>query len=319
MSYRTTPIATALLAALGACAAVGTATAQDAPRFAGPLLSPAPPLPQGRFNVEPYLINSQLRGTYDAQRNRHDAAASDGWQLALPMQYGLHDRLTLGLSLNASYDHAPGYARAFDVGDTTVSALFGAWRSEGPERATLTLALRQRLPTGHHDRLQDRRISIATGQGVASTALGVHGQAYFLDGRLRARASTSWRIPGASTDVHGESAFGTPAGFRGRVTLGSAQNSTLAAEYSLSPRWVVAGELLHERSSHTHLRGTVRTAAGVQAVDRRDPASWRFSVLPAVQYHWNDSVALVSGVQVSLAGRNSAAVVVPQVAVNVAF
>lgn len=316
MSYRNSLAGMLMLTAF---AAIGHATAQETPRFAGPLLTPGPELPKGVFNIEPYLINSQLRGVYDAQGDRHHASAADGWQLALPMMYGVHERLTLGLSLNATYDHAPGYSRAFDVGDSTVSALFGAWRSEGPSRATLTLIARQRIPTGHHDRLQDRRISIATGQGVASTSLGMTGQAYFLGGQLRARASTSWRIPGASTGVRGESAFGTEPDFQGRVRLGSAQTSTLSAEYSLSPRWVVAGELVHERSGHTQVSGRVGNGAGAQRVDRRDPASWRFSVVPVLQYHFSDSVALVSGVQVSLAGRNSAAVVVPQVALNAAF
>lgn len=308
-----------VLAALMLLPAAGAAAADDAPRFAGPLFSPGAPLPQGRFNIEPYLFNSQVRGRYDGNGDRHDATGPDSWRLAVPMQYGLHDRLTLGLSLNATYDRAPGYTRAFDIGDTTVSALFGAWRSEGPERATLTLAVRQRIATGHHDRLQDRSISIASGQGVASTSLGVHGQAYFLEGRLRARASTLWRIPGASADVRGESAYGTERTFQGRVRLGSSQDSTVAAEYSLTPRWVVAGELLHERSGGNRLRGHSGSGTDARQIDRRDPAGWRLSVLPAVQYHFNDHVAVLTGVQVSVAGRNTAAVVVPQVAVNVAF
>ncbi|MET0131054.1 MAG: hypothetical protein ABW207_10360, partial [Stenotrophomonas chelatiphaga] len=128
-----------------------------------------------------------------------------------------------------------------------------------------------------------------------------------------------WRTPGANAGVRGQSAFGTPVGFDGRVRLGAAVTSLLAAEYSLSPTWVLAGELLHEREGAGSVHGRVVTATGSQDMYRRDPASWRFSIVPAIQYHWNDHVALVAGAQVSLAGRNSSAVFVPQVAVNMGW
>lgn len=295
------------------------ALADDSPRFAGPLLSPAPPLPVGMINVEPYLIHSQLRGIYDTDGKRQDASGPGGWHLAVPVQYGLHERVTVAASFNASYNRDAGESRAFDSGDTTLSALVGLYKGQSPNRPTLTLALRQSIATGHHDRLEDRRISVATGNGVGATSVGLHGQVYFLEGHLRMRASSLWRTPGANAGVRGQSAYGTPVGFDGRVRLGAAVTSLLAAEYSLSPRWVLAAEVMHERESESTLHGTRPDADGRVAFQRRDPASWRFSVVPALQYHWNDHVALVAGAQVSLAGRNTAAVFVPQVAVNMAW
>lgn len=304
---------------LGAAMAAHAAIAEEAPRFAGPLLSPAPPLPVGVINIEPYLIHSQVRGIYDGDGNRKDASAPEGWHLAVPVQYGVHERLTLAASFNATYNRDVEASRAFDIGDTTLSALVGLYKGQGPARPTLTLALRQSIATGHHDRLEDRPISVASGTGVGATSVGLHGQAYFIDGRLRMRASSLWRTPGANAGVHGQSAFGTPAGFDGRVRLGAAMTSLMAAEYSLSRTWVLAGELLHEREGESSVHGTRPGDAGRAEFHRRDPSSWRFSVVPAVQYHWNDHVALVAGAQVSLAGRNSTAVFVPQVAVNMAF
>ena len=312
------PIAAGIVMLLAAALA-SHAVAAEGPRFAGPLLSPAPPLPVGMLNIEPYLINSQLRGMYDEKGNRRDASGPDGWYLAVPIQYGLHERLTVAASLNASYNRDSANQRAFDIGDTTLSALFGLYKGEGQHRPTLTVAVRQSIATGHHDRLEERPISVASGTGVGASSLGLHGQAYFHDGHLRMRASTLWRTPGANAGVRGQSAFGTPAGFDGRVRLGAALTSLLAAEYSLSPTWVIAGELLHERESAGSVHGSVATAAGREELHRRDPASWRFSIVPAIQYHWNDHVALVAGAQVSLAGRNSSEVFVPQVAVNMGW
>lgn len=295
------------------------AAAAEGPRFAGPLLSPAPPLPVGAINIEPYLIYSQPRGVYDAGGDRHADRGRDGWSLALPVQYGLHERLTVAASFNASYNADVGQSRAFDIGDTSLSALVGLYKGDGPRRPTLTLAIRQTIATGHHDRLEARSISLASGNGVAATRVGLHGQAYFLDGHLRMRASSLWRLPGANAGVRGQSAYGTPVGFDGRVRLGGAMTSLLAAEYSLSPTWVLATELLHEREGTGSVHGRVVTGSALDRLDRRDPSSWRFSVVPAVQYHWNDHVALVAGAQVSLAGRNSRDVFVPQLAVNMGW
>lgn len=305
---------------IGLLAAGSVQAGEDgAPRFAGPLLSPAPPLPKGALNIEPYFINSRVDAAWDADGNRHRGSVPDQWRLALPIQYGVHERLTLATTLNAYYSRAPGDDRAFDMGDTSVAALFGLYRSQAPSRTSVTLALRQGITTGHHDRLQDRRISVASGNGASTTVLGLHGQTYLLDGRLRARASTSWRVPGATAGVRGLSGFGTPADFDGRVRLGAALESTLAAEYSLSPRWVLVGEVLHERESQTGVHGVVEGAAGPSRLDRLDPGGWRFSVVPAVQYHLSDALAVLFGAQVAVAGRNTSAVVAPQIAINMAF
>ncbi len=308
-----------VVALLGGMPATQVAAAKDTPRFAGPLLSPAPPLPVGVLNIEPYLIHSQLHGVYDGDGRRRSADAPGGWHLSVPVQYGVHERVTLAATFNAMYNRDAGESRTFDIGDTSLSALVGLFRGDGEARPTLTLALRQSLATGHHDRLEDRSISVASGNGVGATSLGLHGQAYFLDGHLRMRASSAWRIPGSSTGVRGKSAYGTPAGFDGRVRMGAALTSLLAAEYSLSRTWVLAGELLHEREGASSVHGTQPGDGGRVEFHRRDPASWRFSVVPAVQYHWSDSVALVAGAQIALSGRNSSRVVAPQVALNMVF
>lgn len=313
----------AVLQALGLSAVLAAplahAEGSGTPRFAGPLLTPAPPLPQGMLNVEPYLINSRVSQVWDNDGNRQRSSAPDQWRLVVPIQYGVHERVTLGATLNAYYNRAPGEDRALDMGDTGLAALFGLYRSEAPSQAALTLALRQGVTTGHHDRLEERRISMASGNGASTTVIGLHGQVYLMDGLLRARASTAWRVPGATAGVRGQSGFGTAAGFDGRVRLGAALESTLSAEYSLSPTWVLVAEVLHERESALSVHGLQGADGARTEVHRRDPASWRFSVVPAVQYHLSDQLAVLFGAQIAVAGRNSSRVVAPQVAVNMAF
>ena len=74
-----------------------------------------------------------------------------------------------------------------------------------------------------------------------------------------------------------------------------------------------------ERDFGSRVRGVVPGAAGLVPIDVEHDASRRFSIAPAVEFHVNDTVGVIAGAFVSLDGRNSAGVVAPQVAVNVAF
>lgn len=308
--------AAVLIALATPFAAMAQAAADDDhPRFIGPLASPAPPLPKGAWNIEPYLVSSHAPEVFDAHGHRQDAEGSTGWDLLVPIQHGLTDRLTLGGTLAASYDVGSDGSRHARVGDTTLSAQYGLYDGGGVHRPRLAASLRRGLPTGHHDRLESGD-KAGTGNGAHTTALGLNGQAYFLEGLLRTRAAMTWRPPGAHAGIRGESTYGTAAGFQGRATLGSAFSSSVSAEYSVDPHWTLVGEALYERGGSTRVAG--RLVDGTAWVEDA-PLSWRLSVLPAIQYHLSDRVGVIGGVQIAVAGRNTAAVVAPQVAVNLSF
>ncbi len=307
--------AIAALLPVSVLAQVADTTDEAHPRFIGPLASPAPPLPKGVGNIEPYLVTTTAPALFDADGHRIDSPSATQWDVIVPIQYGLTDRLTVGTTLSAAYDRVAAGGRAAALGDTTVSALYGLYDGAGPNRFRLAAGLRQRLPSGHHDHLEDPR-RVASGSGASSTTLALQGQAYFLDGYLRARASTAWRLPGSHARIRGASVYGTDVGFAGNARLDTAQTTTVSAEYSVAPNWTLVGEAMYEGETGNRVRG--RSADGV-AVDVKAPASWRFSLLPAVQYHFSDSVGVIAGVQLGVAGRNSSALVAPQIAVNVGF
>ncbi len=289
-------------------------------RFTGPLVTGAPPLPKGLLNVEPYLINTRVVGVYDRDGRRHDVdGVPDSWTLAVPMAYGVADRLTLGATFSAGLASTLSGNRSWQMGDTGVSMSYLLAKRDA-HNATLTVALKQNLPTGRHDRLDRDNLAEATGSGAATTRVALLGQAYFLPRRnLRARINVSWRLPGSHASLDGESAYGTSAGFDGRVELQGASQASLGVEYGLNPRWVLATDLVYERDHGAHLHGTIRSDAGPLAYDRALPSSWRASLAPAVEYHWNERIGLIAGAFVSFDGRNSAAVFSPQVALNMVF
>lgn len=291
-----------------------------AARFTGPLVSSSPPLPKGLWNIEPYLIESVTTGYYDDNGGHHDTGNQQAWRLAVPMMYGVTERLSLGATLNAVWGHEPGGRDGVALGDTTLSALYLLADPGGDHSPKLTAALRQNVDTGHHDKLDQRSTSLATGSGAATTTLALYGQAYYLERTLRARVNLSWRLPHSGVGVHGRSAYGTDAGFDGHADLGSAFEATVGLEYSLGPHWALAMDMVYETEQGATVTGQATDAFGnAVAVDRTGPSSRRLSLAPAVEYHWNDNVGLIFGAFKSVAGRNAGDVFAPQVAVNVAF
>jgi hypothetical protein len=98
------------------------APAVPAVRFTGPLVTPAPALPHGLFNVEPYLIYGGNLGTFDDQGSNDDDGPRDTWQIIVPMHYGASDRLTLGATMRAFHRGGNVNSSGAEVGDTTLLA-----------------------------------------------------------------------------------------------------------------------------------------------------------------------------------------------------
>ncbi|MDX3933294.1 MAG: hypothetical protein QHC77_15270 [Stenotrophomonas sp.] len=306
-------LAIALLSSMAACAQA--AGVQDVPHFIGPLATPGPPLPKGALNIEPYVVSSRSAARFDGDGQRLRSPAPMQWSTSIPIKYGVTDRFSVGGTLRGQYNRLAGGSRALATGDTTVAASFGLIDAGGAHRARLALTARQRLPTGRHDRLERRDVP-GSGTGAASTTMVLHGQAYLLEGRLRARASVDWTLPGARARLRGRSVYGTDTGFDGRIRLGHGSGATASAEFSVAPRWTLVGEVLYEQDGGSTLRGD----QGHGSAERRQrPSMWRLSVLPAVQYHLSDRVGLIGGLQVGVMGRNATALVAPQIAINMGF
>lgn len=291
-------------------------------RFTGPLVTSAPPLPKGVWLIEPYLIQTHVTGRYDAHgRYQGTPTLRDDWQVAVPIVYGVSDRLSLGLNLNAVQAHEERGQWHWATSDTSVSASWLLAKGQGAHTPLVTLVVKQNLPTGEHDQLEQAGLLGATGSGAYATTVGMYGQAHFLHSRnLRGRVNLTWRVPGADINVDGRSAYGTAIGFHGKAELGGAMQASAALEYSLSPQWVLATDLVYEKEHGAQVRGTAPAAGNSRAsIDQNLASSWRVSVAPAVEYNWSDSGGIIFGALVSLRGRNSAAIVSPQVAVNLVF
>jgi len=241
MSQKLKSAAAFALACSGPAVAWG-ATLPGEANFTGPLVTPAVnALPAGMVNIQPYLIHTNTRGTYDNRGGRHESKPTvRQWQMALPITYALTDTASAQVILNAA--RTSGYGQHSDgmrVGDTTVRF---QQRLRGPDAdgtgLVLGLALAQRLPTGRYHRLDTNPLN-GTGNGAMRTTFAFGAQELFwLDNgqAIRWRGQLAWSPSPGRIRVRDSSVYGTDAGFRGHARLGQAWNASVAAEYALDAR-----------------------------------------------------------------------------------
>lgn len=315
-----TALAIALVAPVVANATTPPTT-REAPNFTGPLVTPAVnTVPAGMLNVEPYLIHTNTRGSYDNAGHRHEHRTKyRQWQVAVPVTYALTDSSAVQLTFNASRTSGGGrHTDGLRMGDTVVrlQQRLLAPAADGTG-LILGLALAQRFPTGKYHQLHTNPLN-ATGNGAARTTLSLGAQQlHWLpnDHALRWRGQVAWSPSPGRVRVHGDSVYGTSAGFRGFASAGRSWNATIAAEYVLDARWVLVGEAIWNRTGASYVAGRY----GDRASRFGFAPSHDIGLAPAVEYHFSPTIGLIAGVQFSVAGRNAGDYVAPQAALNMVF
>ena len=291
--------------------------ALDEAWWTGPLLaSGASTLPEGRALIEPYLYNAKPYGRIDANGDRHDTPDEDNWGSQTYLLYGVTDTFTAGLIPRFGYRWAGGRSSSgVGLGDLTLQGQYRLTQyREGGRTPTISVVLQETLPTGRHDKL-DNRPNDGFGSGAYATTLGVNSQTYFWtpNGRiLRTRLNLAY-TQSAEAKVRGMSVYGTPAGFSGRARPGDSFNVDLAFEYSITRQWVAAIDLAYQRDASAHAFGT---KADGTAFERRSPVSQALILAPAIEYNMTSTVGVIVGARIIPAGRNTTASVTPVIAIN---
>jgi hypothetical protein len=293
--------------------------------WTGSLLSAsAATMPVGRWLVEPYMVDVITDGYYDAAGSHHRASRVENVGTAAYIMYGLIDGLSVGalprLTLRQSSSTQGGSGLA--PGDLTLMSQFRLtpFREGGWIPAT-SLVLGETLPAGRYDRLSGGP-NAGTGRGVHRTEVSLYAQTIlrsYRDRPLRARLNLTYAWSD-STSLNDVSVYGTPVGFRGRAQPGAAFTAVSAWEYSVTPHWVLALDVVYEHQDNTRVVGYVASGAGAAQVLRTDSGpseAWSFA--PAVEYNFNSNIGIIAGVQFTGWGRNTASVLVPAVAVNMFF
>src|ERR1700751_1106606 len=166
--WKTIPKALAMLALLFGLMGTQVASAQnssdrqslDDAWWTGPMLAPsAATLPQGHFLIEPYLYDVIQQGQFDRDGKRRGAAESNDFGSLTYFNYGLADKLTIGVIPTFGYNRASEGPRSsgVEMGDITVQAQYRLTKfHEGGWVPTTSFAVQESFPSGRYDRLGNR-------------------------------------------------------------------------------------------------------------------------------------------------------------------
>jgi hypothetical protein len=266
--------------------------------------TPATP-PQGGINGETFFFEqigskSRLHGSL------------------ILISYGVTDRLALEAKPMFGMIRAGGKTSKLSVGDLNLMAHY---RLTSPDASrfepTAAVLVQQSIPLGRYDRL-DTKPAAALGSGAPSTTISLYAQqAFFLHNRrlFRARINLNRTFAG-SADLHGESVYGTTAGFRGRARPGDSMSIILAGEYSVTRRWALALDAFYERTGSGSVSGFDEVSSATpRSVSYRIDSSEAFGLAPAIEYNVSDNLGILIGTRFRFRGRNSLPSITPALAV----
>lgn len=297
--------------------------------WTGPLLAAsAATLSHGHFLVEPYVYDSISNSHFDDRGTRHETARAEGYRSQTYLLYGVTDTVTAGLIPRFGYNEVSQgrSSSGVQVGDVTLQAQYRLTQfQEGHWIPTMSLVLAETVPGGKYDRLGERP-SDGLGAGAYTTTVSLYTQHYLWlpNGRiLRTRLDLSGSF---SHDVRLEdvSVYGTASGFRGSASPGSSFVADSSWEYSVTRNWVLALDVVYEHDANTHVEGSYPTqqsgAKGPATIFHNNSGSSEsLGFAPAVEYNWSANVGVIFGAKWVTAGRNTEAVVIPVVAINVVY
>lgn len=270
--------------------------------WTGPMMAnSAAALPKGHFLIEPYL--------YDVRSPHVDSFGSLTY-----MEYGVTNRLMLGVIPTFTYNRATNGTNSAGVGDASILAQYSLTSfREGSAIPAMALMVQETLPTGRYDQLRNPLVD-AQGSGAYTTIVQLNTQTYFWmpNGRiLRMRFNLGGSFS-RQTQVDNLSIYGTPEGFHGDAKPGRAFNVDAAWEYSMTQRWVLALDLAYHYAEGARVAGV----ADSTRVAYRSPSSAYVGFAPALEYNWRNNLGVLVGVRVFTGGHNSATTVTPVIALN---
>ena len=286
--------------------------------FTGSLEAPSPALPAaGIFAVEPYFVYTSNNGSYDNSGARHSISnGADVFTSETVLKYAITDRLSVEAlpSFSRNLNSHDSYA---GLGDLPVEA---EYRFNDEDNKTgypsVTASLGMTLPTGHFDNLNTALDGF--GSGVYTAKEGILAQSLFDTWGhhpMRLRFYGAAYEPVSNASVQGNSVYGTSNGFQGTAMPGLSSVLGFGAGYGLDQRWVLAFDLVQNFANGLHLQGTNSGTL----TNTHGTSSAALAVAPAVEYNWSDSIGVIAGVELSVAGRNTPAYVAPQIALSTSF
>lgn len=280
------------------CEGISPSRGGEGPWFTGPLLTPsARVVPPGHFSLEPYLYWTEYNGIYN--NDWHVESKPKFYDLTAQLVYkiGLIDRWNIGGSIQGFYGWTQGKSD-LAFGDLPIALDYEVYKGK---TTYLKFTFQEIFPTGKYEKLSAKKLGTdagGAGSYVSVVALTIGNLHHFCgDHYLNTRASLAYFMP-SKVGIKGLSVYGGDPTTSGTVHPGTAVSLFFGAEYTLTKNWALACDLGGQYSDKISFKGKTILPAN-------SPSSAQFSVAPAIEYNWNESMGVIAGTWFTFAGRNS--------------
>lgn len=285
------------------------------PWFTGPLIAPsAHVVPQGHYNIEPYLFYTVNTGAYTRHWKPQSIDNFYSTSMQVIAQFGLAKGVDMQVLPQVVVWNRHKGQNNVDIGDMPVEFDFQlmldsiqGWQPAGK------LTLFANVPMGKYKRLNPHKQGTdATGTGSWQPGVELIFSKLFHLGNgihyFSPRLVISYTI-GTVAYVKDLNRYGGALGTRGKVYPGNELFIDAAFEINFTQRWAFAMDTMYSHYNRTRFSGKTTTPVGV-------PSGEQFSLAPAIEYNWSDNIGAIGGVWFTLGGRNTARFASGVIAIN---
>lgn len=278
------------------------------PWYTGPLITPsATMVAPGQCVVQSYLIVVDNYQRFNSERKSMTLPSSlVQLQFLSVFQCGLTPSVDLTTTPSGSGQWQSSESGG-GFGDLPFNLGF-LINTESLHVPKIKFSIQVSFPTGRYQHLNSNGLALSgLGSGSYQTKFGLAiGKVVNWASKhpINTRLFFGYNIPTPVT-VEGFNVYGGGFGTHGTVKPGNTFTADLGLEVSLNQKWAAAMDFAYTASNRTKFHGNPGTAADGTPASIGSQSSDNFSLAPAIEYNWNDSFGLVTGVQFSIYGRNS--------------
>lgn len=293
------------------------------PWFTGPLLAPSGHVvPGGYINVEPYTFYTVTTGLYDSDWNTVDLPDFTSVNFQFLLYVGLNPWMDILFVPQAEWNSTQGVSTLV-FGDLQVELDLQIYDNKKNHAIpALKFYIRESFPTGPYQKSNPERLTTdLSGSGSFETTVGwvlsnllQFSGCHFLNLRLNGFVSLNSNVP-----VKGINAYGGAADTDGTIHPGLEWGGIFALQYNFNRNWAFALDLEGIYANKTTFRGFRGTPAQAPAPPNLvlgNPSNLSFSIAPAIEYNFNESLGIIAGTWFTFAGRNTPKFISGVIAIN---
>lgn len=277
------------------------------PWFTGPLLCPAGyVVPVGHVNVQPYYYLTYTSESYSNSWKSQSIQKLCTEVLQLPIKFGVIEKMDFGIVPQVIGQHRKGKS-SWGIADGIISAGFQLINAKVSDRwPALKLAMRASIPVGKYKNLDPKKLRTDIhGTGNYYPSIGLVGtKLYHLKGihYLEFRFASFYGFA-TNVNVKGYSLYNAYSVKKGSVKPGDLVTATGSIQYNFTKNWALACDVFYRHQYKAKYQGSFSSIDPIVKANHK--SSDNISLAPAIEYNFSQTVGIIGGCWLSVAGRNS--------------